>query len=468
MFGKKKKLVLWAKNASVEIYSIANKNNATVIDCNLYKEGVDFELATLKDYLLHEKPDLITVLLGEDTVVTKSFVYDAKTDNIDKQEVIKLAHSSVNFELDPESAEFSLLKIPDKTIIRCELYNKLKFNVLQTNLSKLSLPARITYSPLSSALARSVSNFYQEEYFLLYPTDKNDYTLLLAKGDLVYLSNKLKGTHPDLQKIINYSNLYFDKTVNRLFFPKDLSLEYKANDQLEKADFVESQLAKNLKYPENLPLPILGAFLSGEKSVNITHMNIATMPDKPTTPASTKKSLLPLIIVFGLTAIIVSGIVYFALNRGSADNSSTLAQVSPSPASEASVPTEAPIPTLPEVNKKLKIQVLNATEINGQAAKIKSALMELGFKDIATGNSKEKITSNEIRTKKKLAELESYFTSAMAESFPATFSATLSDSGTFDVVMIIGSDLSNPITQKAKAPTEEPSAEPTAEETATP
>lgn len=472
MFGKKKKLVLWVKTASVEVYSQKTKNNFISIDCNLYKEGIDFELSTLKEYLLKEKLESITVLLGEDTVVTKSFVYDAKTDNIDKEEVVKLAHSSVNFELDSENVEFYLLKTPNKTIIRCELYNKSKFSILRANLAKLALTVRVFYLPLSSTLAKAISNFYQEEYFLLYPTDKSEYTLLLAKNDLVYLSNKLKGVNPDLQKIINYSNLYFDKTIERLFFPKDLPLEYKANEKLEKADFIESQLAQNLKYPENLPLPVLGAFMSGEKSAKISHMNIATMPDKPTTPATAKKSPLPLIIVFSLTAIIVSTIVYFALNRGSSETPTPVANIStsPSPSVEATIPTEKPTPTLPEVNKKLKIQILNATDINGQAAKVKSALMELGFKDITTGNSKEKITQNEIRTKKKLSELESYFSTAMADSFPATFSAKLSDTGSFDVVMIIGTDLSKSTSTKmdTTSPTEEPTAEPTAEETLAP
>jgi hypothetical protein len=104
----------------------------------------------------------------------------------------------------------------------------------------------------------------------------------------------------------------------------------------------------------------------------------------------------------------------------------------------APVATQAPTPTLAEISKTLKIQVLNATDINGQAATIKNELTKLGFTSVSTGNSKETATSNEIQLKKTVAP--DYFLQKITEFSTATTSE-LASTSTYDVVFIIGVDL---------------------------
>ncbi len=154
----------------------------------------------------------------------------------------------------------------------------------------------------------------------------------------------------------------------------------------------------------------------------------------------TKKNILPLVAVFVLTASLASVAIWYALNRGDQSQPST-ANVTPT---EIPVyPTEAPTPTPVPIDKKIKIQVLNATSINGQAATLKEKLVGLGFTNITVGNSNEKVDGNEIRLKSSLSDASEYFVQSMPY-FPASISAELKDTSNYDVVFVIGSDLNNP------------------------
>jgi hypothetical protein len=159
---------------------------------------------------------------------------------------------------------------------------------------------------------------------------------------------------------------------------------------------------------------------------------------------SNKKNILPLIAVFVFTAALASVIIWFVLNRNSStnlENPSNNNQETVVPTSEA-LPTDTPTPTPAEISKTIKLQVLNATDINGQAATLKEKLSTLGFKNIAVGNSKEKLTTNKIQLKPSQASAQAYFESALGSYFPATFTTDLKESSTYDVVLMIGTDLS--------------------------
>lgn len=298
---------------------------------------------------------------------------------------------------------------------------------------------------MAKSSANLISRYYKEEYFLLLE-HQQEYTLVLAKGPQVFLTNKLKSSQHDIQKLINYSKLYFDKTINRLFLDKSNTFDLASTTGIEKNDFDTIQIATQQNLPTTLPLPVLGVLLP--KTVTSSNLKLSTPMTQPETtnfdetiitPVSNKKnSLAPILIVGAITALLVSGLVYYSFSKA---NKST-AEVTPTPTVEVT-PTVEPTatPTLAPVDKKIKIQVQNATDINGQAASLKETITKLGFTSVATGNSKEDVTENIIRTKKKLSGMENYFTQMMP-TFSATFEPTLPDTGTYDVVFIIGTDLS--------------------------
>jgi hypothetical protein len=58
------------------------------------------------------------------------------------------------------------------------------------------------------------------------------------------------------------------------------------------------------------------------------------------------------------------------------------------PTEEYSLPSNTPIPTQSSLNKSnLKVEVLNASGVAGEAAYVKGKLQELGYSEITTGNA---------------------------------------------------------------------------------
>jgi hypothetical protein len=118
--------------------------------------------------------------------------------------------------------------------------------------------------------------------------------------------------------------------------------------------------------------------------------------------------------------------------------------------------------TVTELKKSIKIQVLNGTEINGQAATVKNMLTKLGFTSVAVGNSKETATENSVQIKSSLTGAEAYFESKLDSQFPATYTDDLKETSTYDVVFTIGTDLSGSSSSTKKlTPTATKSATPT-------
>jgi hypothetical protein len=178
---------------------------------------------------------------------------------------------------------------------------------------------------------------------------------------------------------------------------------------------------------------------------------------------------LPIVAVFIFTAALASILFWFATNR----NQSTALNTPVNEVTETPAPTDIPLPTdtpTPSVaiSKALKLQVLNATSINGQAATVKEKLTQLGFTSVAVGNSTEKVTGNVVRYKPSLADQASYFESNLTDSFPATYSDELKESGNYDVVFIIGTDLKTGAVSANDAPPSQSSVTPTKKASATP
>jgi len=245
--------------------------------------------------------------------------------------------------------------------------------------------------------------------------------LILAKGNSVYLTATLKGTSLDIQKIINYSKLYFSTAIKKIFTPTDATPDLVSTTVLEKTNYDSAQIATNLNLPANLPLPVLSCFILPVKQNPDIIKNMkedqkqtpTTISSIPTTTSPKKKKILPVLAVFVFTAALASVIIWFVLNR---DSQTTGDLATPTEAPTA--PTVAPtaVPTLAEIDKSLKIQVLNATDVNGLAAYLKEKLVALDFTNITLGNSTESLSVNQVKLKETDSEvISAYFKSQIAD-----------------------------------------------------
>jgi hypothetical protein len=441
-FFSKPKLVLWPKAKTVELYFDRKENNTLSFDLNLWQKCSDKDLESLSLYFQQNRFDNISVLIPDDIVFTKSFTYDSKIESIDKKEVISLATNLVNFEIDPDAIEYKLTQVNDKTIIQSFIYDKPKLDQLKENLSIIGV--KISHlTSVSAAISNIISSIYKQEFFLLYPLNDQEYTLLLSKNNSVYLTVNIKGPSLDIQKVINYSTFYFSSITKKIYIPENPELEIITTTPMDKTVYNESQIAQNLSKASNLPLPVLG-----EISTSIPHNTDIISPptnisSKPKNMENKKKNLLPIIAVFIFTAALASVIIWFVLNRNGAKTEDTSdVQTEQTAESTTIAPTDTPIPspTVAEISKKIKIQILNATSINGQAATLKASLTALGFTEVSVGNAKQNATENSVQVKD--ASVSAYFGSKLTTDFPATYTTDLAKTSSYDAVFTIGTDLS--------------------------
>ena len=445
----KPKAVLWPKATVTDLYLDRLENNIFSVDVNLWKACSSVEIQSLTLLLSQNKVEECTILIPDDVVVTKSFIYDSEITSIEKTEVIGLAESTVHFKIHPDFIDFRLIPSSGKTIILAHIFDKTKIESLKANLDLLKLKS-FAFESVSQAISKVVSLRFNGEYFLIYPLSKGEYTLSLSKGDSVYLTANLKGSELDVQKIVNYSNLYFPTLTTKFYVPADHDLEINATSALDKTPYTPAQIAQEFKKAANLPLPVVGLLIAP----NAVPAIINHTPDTSSSTKNMEKShnILPFIIVFVVTTLIASGIIWYVLGKDNSSMENPMSEnVTPTAIVEA--PTLTPTPTLAEIDKDLKIQVLNGTDINGQAAILKEKLTALGFTSVAVGNSKESATANSIQLKSSLSTDSAYFQQKLAGFFDAVPTTDLKESSTYDVIFIIGAKLNS---SEAKSPTPTP------------
>ncbi len=441
LFSKKPVTVLWPKFDNVAVYRDQKENNTFSVDLNLWTKLSESEISTLRNYLAQNQITQCTILIPDDILLTKSFLYDSKIDSIDKNEVIGLAESFVPFKINPDAIDYNLAEAEERTIIQSRIFDQSKINHLKENLDQLNLHS-YSFVSVSASIVKVVNTFFDQEYFFLYPLNQIESTLILARKDSVFLTANVKNSALDIQKIINYSNLYFSTPTSKIYLPANKELEINSTTKLNKTPYSEAQIATELHRPSNLPLPVLGVFAqSVAPTAIIKPDNISSSISKP--KMENKKNILPLIAIFVVTAAVASIIIWFVLNRNNDVTEEPLSnQISP--VIEETIPTEIPTPTVApvaDISKKIKIQVLNSTDINGQAATLKEKLVNLGFTNVTVGNSSQKENENTINTKPSTASASAYFQSKLAGYFDATATADLKETSTYDVVFNIGTDL---------------------------
>jgi hypothetical protein len=447
-FFSKPKLILWPKAKTVELYIDRKENNTLSFDLNLWQKCSDKDLESLSLYFKQNKFDSVSVLIPDDVVLTKSFTYDTKIETIDKKEVISLATSLVTFKIDPEALDYKITQVNDKTIIQSFIYDKPKLDQLKANLEIIGVKINKLTS-VSTAISNTISSIYKQEFFLIYPLNDQEYTLLLSKNNSVYLTVNLKGPSLDIQKIVNYSNFYFSSLTKKIYLPESRDLEIITTTEMDKTVYSESQIAQSILKASNLPLPVLGE-ITTSVAHNTDIIGSTTNISSPKKNMENKeKNILPIVAVFIFTAALASIIIWVVLNR----NTSEIESPTDSKVTETNVmPTEIPLPspTIVEIDKKIKIQVLNGTDINGQAATLKAMITKLGFENVSVGNAKTTVTENSVQVK--TASVSAYFGSKLTTDFPATYTTDLAKTATYDAVFTIGTDLSGGATV-TKVPT---------------
>lgn len=466
---RKSDLVVWPKNHSVEIFINRKDNNHFVFEFDLWQPLIDSDIKSLHSFFKPLSIKNVFWILGDDVVVTRSFIYESSIENINKDEISAMMAGSVDFEIDKNLLSYKLEQNKDKTIIRVNLVDGKKIDILKNNLTRLGL--KITdYQVLSSLITNTVSQFYQDTYSIIYPLDAPQYLFILSQGTKIYLTDIIKGVSLDIKKKINYSELYFDQICQKLFLPSDFTVELKISDKIEKNPFDESKISSKFTQSSNFPLPVISFFNKDlysqiQKTTDIIKVpqldNVSTKPVKMIEEKKAKNPFL-IFVVFIISLLVVSGILWAIFNKPKGDVVSPSADNPQSQdISPVVEPTDIPTPSpVAELDKDLKIRVLNATEINGQAATVKTSLTSLDFTDIAVGNSSESLSRNVIRYKVDLVSVPAYMKQNLPGFADALYEAILEDTDTYDVVILIGEDLS----QSAPASVS-PTATPTEEET---
>lgn len=425
----KPKVVLWPKKDSLEIYFDKTDNNTLSFEIDLWQTQSSDSLQNLANFFQKNKISQLYVILDDTYVITKTFIYDSVITTLDPNEVITLAKDSVDFKISPESVTFDLEPDNERTLVRTRIFNQEKFLLLTSNLEKLGLKV-LDYETLSSALAKLFTHFDNGQHFFFYPISAHDYVAILSNQGHVYLTSIIKKNLPELKKLLNYSQAFFANPKPTQYFPGE--------------NYNESEIAQRFQKASNLPLPVLSFFVGNSKpKTDIIKPTVPVIDSiKIETPMeNNKKNILPIIAVFLITILITSAIVWFILDQNNKNTEINTPAGDTEPLTEeisSPVVTEAPTPTLAEISKTIKIQVLNATDINGQAATLKTELTELGFTSVSTGNSTKKETTNQIQAKKEI--VTDYFLQKIPQFSDSTVSE-LAATSSYDLIFIIGTDL---------------------------
>ena len=448
---KKPSVCIWPKSHSLEIFIDRKENNHFVFEFDLWQTLSDTDATSLHSFFRTITSKNVFLLLPEEVATTKSFTYESSIDSLNKDEIMAMLSSVINFKVDPDHILYKLENSRGKTIIRVSVIDSQKVDILKANIEKIGI--KITdYQPLSSSIVNVISQFYDKTYSLIYPIDPPQYLFILSKDNKIFLTDTIKAVSLDIKKKINYSKLYFGKTAEKLFIPSDFQTDLKIGDKIEKNPFDEAKISSKLGKSANFPLPVLSffdaqlykQFKQTTDIIKITELEnfqnkVPKMEDKK------KKNPLVILLVFIASLSIVSAILWFLLNKQDGSIvSPTSHKQTPTP-DEQSLPTQAPTSTpapVVDLAKDLKIRVLNATDINGQAATLKNDLVALDFEDISVGNSSEDINKNTVKYKASIEGVEGYITANLAGFSQADFDDSLSDTETYDIIFLIGQDLS--------------------------
>jgi hypothetical protein len=134
-FKKNSRVVIWPKAKTLNFYFSRSDDNVNSFDINLWQPLPDADIARLSQFFKSNHLTSATVLIDDDIVFTRSFIYDQQVTTVDRQEVITLAKDLVNFEINPESVTFQLVPKEGKTLIKAQIFRKFAKIKFKTRLS---------------------------------------------------------------------------------------------------------------------------------------------------------------------------------------------------------------------------------------------------------------------------------------------------------------------------------------------
>ncbi|RLC35583.1 hypothetical protein DRH14_00550 [Candidatus Shapirobacteria bacterium] len=447
---KHQKVVFWIQKKRLEVYFDKKETNHFSFETDLLTTLDSSQLENLSTFLIQHKVKKVDLLVNNNIVINKSFVYDSKIDKIDNKELMALAKDIANFEIDADFITYQLNHRSKDTLIKTTIYDKQSLNNLFQNIYKLGLKIGLV-TTVSQTISSLVSSFYKQEYFLLYKNSQSTYLSLLAKQKEMYLSLDIKNLDIDFPKAFNYSKLYFSTSPSFLFLDEHIDKNKSVFSKFELNILKQSEICANHQKASNIALAVLPLFSKDFNFDNTDIIKSMIENNNNSTPLNTnfpvnkknkKKNTLVLISVFFATVLIVSFFLWFLLNKNKNEN---ISNINPQQNSEqpSPIPTDTPLPTptikLPDFHKKL--QVLNATDINGQAATLKKDLIKLGFETVTVGNSKKDVDKNVVHYKKSLGNISSYFKSNLPSFVCQTFEDDLEENSKYDIVFTIGEKL---------------------------
>ena len=145
----------------------------------LFQKQEEDELHSLATFFRQNKISEVNVLLNDNYVITKTFIYDSIVTKLDINEVITLAKDSVDFKISPDSVTFDLETEKNRTLVRTRIFNQDKFQILVSNLQKIGLKV-LDYETVSSATIKLYTQIDGGQYFFFYPVNSHDYVAILA------------------------------------------------------------------------------------------------------------------------------------------------------------------------------------------------------------------------------------------------------------------------------------------------
>lgn len=140
------------------------------------------------------------------------------------------------------------------------------------------------------------------------------------------------------------------------------------------------------------------------------------------------------------------GILKFS-ERGNGLNQQVVVEPSESPsplAATSSSPSPSPVVDTSAVDKKkVKILIVNATGVSGKAGKVKSALADAGYANIATGNAKDTYTDTGVfilMTKENAALQQALQTDSKLTLTPGEDASTEDPKGAYDAIIVLNDE----------------------------
>lgn len=165
-----------------------------------------------------------------------------------------------------------------------------------------------------------------------------------------------------------------------------------------------------------------------------------SLVDEPRKSGGSNKGLILLTLVLLAAAVGVVGFIVYKRNKEAVPETAPIAPVTTTLASPSPTTSASPSAAMTFDRAKLKVKVQNGSGITGLAAKAKTYLLSLGYKDITTGNAASSdFEDTEVAVKTELQSSSSTIVNDLKDKYTVSAKVTTLDTNEdFDVVITLG------------------------------